>query len=321
MFREYDFHYIRTIGTGTFSRVYAVKHKINRKYFAIKCMDKRMLLKKRQIENIFNEKNILQKCWGCPFIVKLYDIIVTENKYLMIFNYVSGGELFTWLKHFERFDIDAARFYTSELVLALEYLHDKGIAYRDLKPENILLNASGHIVLTDFGFARYINKVNYEPCGTPDYMAPELLGKNGHNLQVDCWALGIVVYEMVVGSPPFHDSSNYEIYKNILSKKLIKPRGYFLKEKGRACYEFISWLINREIKKRPISAKAMKTHRWFKGVDWVKVSKLECTPPIKPYMKYEGDTNNYPLYPEDDLENLMDKQLHESKPIHFRFIK
>lgn len=138
----------------------------------------------------------------------------------MTFEFVQGGEIFRLLRRENYFPNDVALFYITEIVIALEYLHSKSIAYRDLKPENLLIASDGHLKITDFGFAKKITERSYTLCGTPEYLAPEIIMNKGHNYGVDWWAMGILLFEMLAGYPPFYDTNPYEVYRKI-------TKGYF----------------------------------------------------------------------------------------------
>ena len=138
----------------------------------------------------------------------------------MVFEYVSGGELFSYLRNAGRFSTATSAFYSAEIVSALEYLHARNIVYRDLKPENLLLDKNGHLKITDFGFAKRLTDRTWTLCGTPEYLAPEIIQSKGHNKAVDWWALGVLIYEMLMGYPPFYDDNPFGIYEKILSGKV-----------------------------------------------------------------------------------------------------
>ena len=158
-----------------------------------------------------------------PFIISLlWSSKDAENLYLL-FPFICGGELFTYLRRAPRFSESQTLFYAAEIVSALCYLHSLSIAYRDLKPENILLDKDGHVVITDFGFAKRIPDRTWTLCGTPDYLAPEVIQSKGHNKAVDWWALGILIYEMLAGYPPFFDENHFGIYQKILAGKIEWP--------------------------------------------------------------------------------------------------
>jgi serine/threonine protein kinase len=169
-----------------------------------------------------HERQILADVAGHPFITRLIASFSDHDFLYILLDYVPGGELFTYLRKFRRFDEDMARFYAAEIVLILEHLHEEqgGIAYRDMKPENLLLDAEGHIKLVDFGFAKRLGNneddrpvETYTLCGTPEYLAPEVIHNKGHTTAVDWWALGILIYEFLTGYPPFWHHNPIEIYK------------------------------------------------------------------------------------------------------------
>ncbi|VDM93745.1 unnamed protein product, partial [Onchocerca ochengi] len=208
---------MQTIGTGSFGRVYLARDTINKKnYYALKKMSINKVILTRQINHVFSEKKILASLKH-PFIVKMYNSKCDGQNLYILFEYIPGGELFSYLRNVQRFSALTARFYTCEVILALEYLHSKNIAYRDLKPENLMLTKIGHLKLTDFGFAKIITDQTNTLCGTPEYLAPEVIIGNGYNKSVDWWSLGILIYEMVVGLPPFQGDTITDIYAEMLT--------------------------------------------------------------------------------------------------------
>lgn len=221
-----QFDLITTIGTGTFGRVMLTRDQQENKHFALKIMSIMDIIKLKQIEHVKNEKNILETIKPHPFIVKLMWTHHTNQYLYMLLEYLPGGELFTLLRQRQKFETKAAVFYAAEIVCALEYLHSMQIAYRDLKPENILLDSEGHLKLTDFGFSKKITNKTYTLCGTPEYLAPELLSYRGHDMTCDWWSLGILIFEFLSGSPPFYDENRNRVYEKILSGKIEWPR-YF----------------------------------------------------------------------------------------------
>lgn len=176
----------------------------------------RAVIKLKQIDHVRHEREILGEVSGHPFITNLLASFTDRDFLYLLLDYVPGGELFSYLRKFRRFDENMARFYAAEIVLVLEYLHEKqgGVAYRDLKPENLLLDGEGHIRLVDFGFAKRLGSTEtYTLCGTPEYLAPEVIHNKGHTTAVDWWALGILIYEFLTGYPPFWHQNPIEIYK------------------------------------------------------------------------------------------------------------
>lgn len=190
-------------------------------FHALKILRKTEVIKLKQIDHVRHERAILADVAGHPFITTLQASFSDRDSLYMLLDYVPGGELFTYLRKFRRFDEPTARFYAAEIVLVLEFLHEEqgGVAYRDLKPENLLLDAEGHIKLVDFGFAKRLGYRGDRPvetytlCGTPEYLAPEVIQNKGHTAAVDWWALGILIYEFLTGYPPFWHNNPIEIYK------------------------------------------------------------------------------------------------------------
>jgi len=186
------------------------------KVFALKILRKSEVIKLKQIDHVRDERRILSDVAGHPFITTLITTFSDHDSLYMLLDYIPGGELFSYLRRHRRFPEEWAQFYVAEIVLVLEYLHEHqgGVAYRDLKPENLLLDAQGHVKLVDFGFAKRLgSKETYTLCGTPEYLAPEVIQNKGHTTAVDWWALGILTYEFLTGYPPFWHQNPIEIYK------------------------------------------------------------------------------------------------------------
>ena len=203
----------------SFGRVPLARHKATKRTVAIKMLSKSQILKTKQVTHIKAEKEILMAV-SHPFIVSLYGSSQDKECLYFILEYVVGGEFFTHLRSQGRFSEDTSRFYASEILLTFEYLHGMDIIYRDLKPENLLLDKTGHIKITDFGFAKKIDHRTYTLCGTPDYLAPEIILNKGHGKPVDWWAMGVLIYEMMAGYPPFYDEDPMGTYQKILHGKL-----------------------------------------------------------------------------------------------------
>uniref|UniRef100_A0A1A7XMB0 Protein kinase, X-linked n=1 Tax=Iconisemion striatum TaxID=60296 RepID=A0A1A7XMB0_9TELE len=289
---------VATVGTGTFGRVFLVKDQKSQAFFALKQMKISDVIRLKQEQHVHNEKEVLTEI-NHPFLIRLFWTHHDERFLYMLMDYVPGGELFSYLRTRGRFTNSTGLFYTSEIVCAIEYLHSKEIVYRDLKPENILLDSEGHIRLTDFGFAKKLSDRTWTLCGTPEYLAPEVIQSKGHGRAVDWWALGILVFEMLAGYPPFYDDNPFGIYQKILSGKLEFPRhlDFYVKD-------LIKKLLvidrARRLGNMKNGADDVRKHRWFKTVDWEAVPLRKLKPPIVPKVSHEGDTSNFDVYPESD---------------------
>jgi len=298
-----------TLGTGTFGRVRLVSYEFRKlHYFALKMLKKTEIIRLKQVEHIKAEKNILQRITH-PFIVTLFASFQDEKNLYMLMEYIIGGELFSQLRKVGRFSNDTSRFYAAEIVLALEYLHEKNIVYRDLKPENLLIDREGHMKITDFGFAKQVEDRTWTLCGTPEYLAPEIIQSKGHGKAVDWWALGILIYEMLAGYPPFYDENPFGIYQKILAGKIEFPRHFDANAK-----DLVKKLLTADRAKRfgclKAGAEDVKKHKWFKGIDWVKAFNREMKPPFVPAYQSPNDTSNFDKYPDsaEDKTPLLQKE-------------
>ncbi|KAH7728076.1 cyclic AMP-dependent protein kinasecatalytic subunit [Aphelenchoides avenae] len=286
-----------TIGTGTFGRVYLTRNNVTGEYFALKAMYIPTIVAKRQTQHVYNEKRVLLML-NHPFIVKMYDSAKDSRFLYMVMEFLRGGELFSYLRMTKAFPSAMVKFYAAEIVLALEYLHSLRIAYRDLKPENLLICESGHIKLTDFGFAKEIHNRTYTVCGTPDYMAPEVIERKGHNCSVDYWALGILIYELMAGRSPFRGRSAADVLERIREQdgEVHFPRKTF----STNAKDIIRRLLKEDPKDRLgyNSTEEIKQHPWFEGYDWQQLLNREATPPLIPTVYEPGDTGNFDTYEE-----------------------
>jgi len=193
-----SFEIMATLGTGTFGRVRLVKHKESQNYYALKILKKCEILRLQQLHHIKCEVDILSKI-DHPFIVNFLGNFQDEKRLYLILEYVPGGELFSYLRRQSKLSDEASRYYASQLVLAIAYLHGMHIIYRDLKPENLLITQDGSLKITDFGFAKRVEDRTWTLCGTPEYLAPEIIQSKGHGKSVDWWAIGVLIYEMLAG--------------------------------------------------------------------------------------------------------------------------
>eukprot|EP00485_Elphidium_margaritaceum_P023941 CAMPEP_0202712440 /NCGR_PEP_ID=MMETSP1385-20130828/39944_1 /ASSEMBLY_ACC=CAM_ASM_000861 /TAXON_ID=933848 /ORGANISM="Elphidium margaritaceum" /LENGTH=578 /DNA_ID=CAMNT_0049372477 /DNA_START=91 /DNA_END=1827 /DNA_ORIENTATION=- len=296
-----DFVLLKVLGKGSFGKVLLVRKKDDHQIYAMKCLKKQRVFQRHQVEHTKTERRVLGYL-DHPFLVSLHYAFQTDQKLFLVLDYAAGGELFFHLSKAGRFTEDRTRFYIAEIVLAMEYLHSKDIIYRDLKPENVLLDSEGHVKITDFGLCKEHvpdNVSAHSFCGTPEYLAPEILRKVGHGKAADWWTLGALIYEMLCGVPPFYSRSRDALFDKILRQKIRFPN-YF----SRESIDVIKQLMQRNPKYRLGSrtgAGEVKLHIFFKGIQWEPLYRCEIEPPFKPRLSkdkhgVEGGANFDPEF-------------------------
>ncbi len=306
-----DLETIGALGSGTFGRVYLVQHKDTKNVYALKTMFKSEIVAQKQQMNVINEKNVMLQC-SHPFILKLYQTFKDPRKLYMLLEFIQGGELFSVI-HTNTSDgvPDAqAKFYATGVILAIAHLHNKEIAYRDMKPENCLIDKFGYPKVVDFGFAKSIQGKSFTLCGTPEYLAPELVLGRGHNKAVDYWAFGILIYEMIAGYSPFSDPAGMDqvvICRNIVNGRVVFPRNFNADAK-----DLVKKLLSREVQSRLGNLKAgtddIIQHTWFNTIDFDQYFNKEFPAPWVPQVKSATDTSAFDsAMPEDNNDfNFID---------------
>ncbi|WAQ97092.1 KGP1-like protein [Mya arenaria] len=298
-----DLSIVTTLGVGGFGRVELVQ--INNdasRTFALKIMRKHHIVETRQQEHIMNEKKIMAES-RTDFIVRLHRTF-KDRKYLyMMMEVCLGGELWTVLRDKGSFDDNTTRFYTGCVLEAFTYLHSKGVVYRDLKPENLLLDGHGYCKLVDFGFAKKVGlgRKTWTFCGTPEYVAPEVILNKGHDITADYWSLGILMFELLTGSPPFSGQDPMKTYNIIL-------KGIDTIEFPRKITKNATNLIKKLCRDTPTDRlgfgrggiREIQKHKWFEGYNWEGLRKHTLTAPIQPKIKNMVDTTNFDDYPDDE---------------------
>ncbi|KAI9336392.1 AGC/AKT protein kinase [Obelidium mucronatum] len=287
-----DFEILRVLGKGSFGKVVQVKKKDTGRIYAMKILKKSSIVERDEVQHTLAERNVLAKV-SHPFIVNIKFSFQSKDKLYLVLAFVNGGELFHHLQLEGRFEEDRAKLYAAELLSALECLHSFNIIYRDLKPENILLDYSGHIALCDFGLCKFNmkdgNKTNTF-CGTPEYLAPELLLGHGYTKCVDYWTLGVLIYEMITGLPPFYDENQNEMYKRIVSDELVFPD-----ELGDVVKDLLTKMLNRDPTSRlgNNGAEEIKRHPWFADINWQRLNARKYRPSFRPEVANSSDTSNF----------------------------
>ncbi|XP_066529689.1 serine/threonine-protein kinase Sgk2b [Hoplias malabaricus] len=288
-----DFDYLKVIGTGSFGKVLLARHKQNDKYYAVKVVKKHIILKKKVEGHIICERNVLLKTVNHPFLVRLHFSFQTRDRLYLVLDYAGGGELFYHLQRESVFTEPRARFYAAEMASALGYLHSLHIVYRDLKPENILLDSAGHVVLTDFGLCKegIVGRATTKTfCGTPEYLAPEVLQQSEYDRTVDWWGLGAVLHEMLYGLPPFYSADRMVMLRNIMFQPLVLKAGV-----SKAGRDLLKRLLNRDRAKR-LGAKhdvaELQHHSFFSSIQWDELVTKKITPPFVPSLSGPDDLTN-----------------------------
>jgi len=310
-----DFQLLKVIGKGSYGKVMLVrKSGAGDAIFAMKMLRKEHIVKRNQVEHTRSERNVLEAT-NHPFIVTLHYAFQTPKKLYVVLEYCAGGELFFHLSQAGRFSQGRCRFYACEICLAIDYLHSLNIIYRDLKPENLLLDALGHVKITDFGLSKEGIDDNISAktvCGTPEYLAPEILKKQGHGKAVDWYSLGALIYEMLTGLPPFYTKDRAKLFERIKRGELTYPS--YVSPEARS---LLQGLIHKDPNNRlgggPESGNEVKRNVWFAGVIWEDVYQKLITPPFAPSLSSDGDVKyfdkeflNMPVVNSEYQENNVD---------------
>lgn len=286
-----DFDLLKVIGKGSFGKVMQVIKKDTKQIYALKTLRKQHIVSRMEVVHTLAERTVLARVSN-PFIVPLKFSFQSPEKLYLVLAFINGGELFWHLQREGKFPMDRSRFYIAELLTALESLHELDVIYRDLKPENILLDYQGHIALCDFGLCKLNMKNNDKTntfCGTPEYLAPELLLNQGYTRSVDWWTLGTLLYEMLTGLPPFYDDDVPTMYRRILQDPLKFPSSL---ERTDA-KDLLVKLLQKDPKLRLNDALEIKAHPFFKDIDWQKLLNKNYLPPFKPNVENLLDTSNF----------------------------
>ncbi|XP_047545301.1 cAMP-dependent protein kinase catalytic subunit 1-like [Vanessa atalanta] len=295
-----DLERVRTLGTGAFGRVVLLKYSKTQKFYAMKVLEKEKVIKMKQVDHTLYEKRILEAI-RFPFTVSM-EFSFKDNSYIyFVMPFVPGGEMFSHLRRMGKFEEPLAKFYASQVILALEYLHFINLVYRDLKPENILIDRNGYLKITDFGFCKVLQGRTWTLCGTPEYLAPELILSKGYGFSVDWWSFGVLLYEINAGYPPFYANDPMKTYEKIVAGKYRCPSSF-----NADLRDIVRNTLQVDITKRfgvmRNGVMDFKNHRWFKGIEWEAILNCRWTPPYIPKCKHPGDSTNFERYDEEAIK-------------------
>ncbi|XP_070703514.1 microtubule-associated serine/threonine-protein kinase 1-like [Pempheris klunzingeri] len=343
---EADFQTIKLISNGAYGAVYLVRHLETRQRFAMKKINKQNLILRNQIQQAFVERDILTFAEN-PFVVSMFCSFETRRHLCMVMEYVEGGDCATLLKNIGALPVEMARMYFAETVLALEYLHNYGIVHRDLKPDNLLITSMGHIKLTDFGLSKmglmslttnlyegHIEKdtrefLDKQVCGTPEYIAPEVILRQGYGKPVDWWAMGIILYEFLVGCVPFFGDTPEELFGQVITDDIVWPDG------EEALPVDAQHLISSLLQTNPLArlgtggAFEVRQHSFFTEVNWNSLLRQKAE--FIPHLESEEDTSYFDTrseryhhvqsYDEDDTNDDEPVEIHRFSSCSPRFSK
>uniref|UniRef100_A0A8B9PJZ5 protein kinase C n=1 Tax=Apteryx owenii TaxID=8824 RepID=A0A8B9PJZ5_APTOW len=298
-----DFDLIRVIGRGSYAKVLLVRLKKNDQIYAMKVVKKELVHDDEDIDWVQTEKHVFEQASSNPFLVGLHSCFQTTSRLFLVIEYVNGGDLMFHMQRQRKLPEEHARFYAAEICIALNFLHERGIIYRDLKLDNVLLDAEGHIKLTDYGMCKEglgPGDTTSTFCGTPNYIAPEILRGEEYGFSVDWWALGVLMFEMMAGRSPFdiitdNPDMNTEdyLFQVILEKPIRIPR--FLSVKAS---HVLKGFLNKDPKERlgcqpQTGFSDIKSHTFFRSIDWDLLEKKQATPPFQPQITDDYGLDNF----------------------------
>ncbi|KAG1933771.1 protein kinase C epsilon type, partial [Pimephales promelas] len=292
-----DFSFIKVLGKGSFGKVMLAELRGTDEVFAVKVLKKDVILQDDDVDCTMTEKRILALARKHPYLTQLYCCFQTKDRLFFVMEYVNGGDLMFQIQRSRKFDEARSRFYAAEVTSALMFLHQNGVIYRDLKLDNILLDAEGHCKLADFGMCKEgildgITTTTF--CGTPDYIAPEILQELEYGPSVDWWALGVLMYEMMAGQPPFEADNEDDLFESILHDDVLYPV-WLSKEAVSILKAFMTKSPSKRLGCVVTQGleEAIKVHPFFKEIDWVHLEQRKIKPPFKPRIKTKRDVNNF----------------------------
>uniref|UniRef100_A0A8C7CXV3 Protein kinase C n=2 Tax=Oncorhynchus TaxID=8016 RepID=A0A8C7CXV3_ONCKI len=286
-----NFVFHKVLGKGSFGKVLLAELKGQGEWFAVKALKKDVVLMDDDVECTMVEKRVLALAWDNPFLTHLYSTFQSKEHLFFVMEYLNGGDLMFHIQEKGRFDLYRATFYSAEIICGLQFLHSKGIIYRDLKLDNVMLDHSGHVKIADFGMCKenvFGENQATTFCGTPDYIAPEILLGQKYSFSVDWWSFGVLLYEMLIGQSPFHGDDEDELFESIRTDTPHYPR-WITKE----AKDLMERLFERDSTRRLGIVGNIRVHPFFKTISWSALEKREVEPPFRPKVKAPNDCSNF----------------------------
>uniref|UniRef100_A0A8C8M3G4 Protein kinase C n=1 Tax=Oncorhynchus tshawytscha TaxID=74940 RepID=A0A8C8M3G4_ONCTS len=288
---SHNFVFHKVLGKGSFGKVLLAELKGQGEWFAVKALKKDVVLMDDDVECTMVEKRVLALAWDNPFLTHLYSTFQSKEHLFFVMEYLNGGDLMFHIQEKGRFDLYRATFYSAEIICGLQFLHSKGIIYRDLKLDNVMLDHSGHVKIADFGMCKenvFGENQATTFCGTPDYIAPEILLGQKYSFSVDWWSFGVLLYEMLIGQSPFHGDDEDELFESIRTDTPHYPR-WITKE----AKDLMERLFERDSTRRLGIVGNIRVHPFFKTISWSALEKREVEPPFRPKVKAPNDCSNF----------------------------